>query len=237
VPNGPTSIRHVATTVVGQTQPVSGQVSPSALRSYNTELVPHKFEVVTPDSVQTPSQVAQLFQLMQRNASESTQSARSLPVLGGTYWPGLTLSSGTHSIAHGVQSATVSWLVGRMQLGYGLTGYFTVAGTASSGGAIEVATTFAHGFSTGDTVSIQGIVGTYEANGLWPVTVVDTTHFTLQRSFYVNAYSSGGIIRAVPPTISELSQDPTNGRISLSVYGQPVTVDLWFYPTPVAVRS
>lgn len=50
----------------------------------------------------------------------------------------------------------------------------------------------AHGLTTNDTVSIAGVGGTVAANGMWAVTVVSTTQFTLQSSTYANAWTGGG---------------------------------------------
>ena len=50
----------------------------------------------------------------------------------------------------------------------------------------------AHGFATGDTVTIHGIVGTTEANGTWIITKVDVDNYTLDESVYAAAWVSGG---------------------------------------------
>lgn len=42
--------------------------------------------------------------------------------------------------------------------------------------------------------SVQGIVGTVEANGVFPYTIVDATHIDLVGSAFANAYVSGGAI-------------------------------------------
>lgn len=49
-----------------------------------------------------------------------------------------------------------------------------------------------HGWSTGDTVTIHGVLGCTEANGTWIITKVDADNFTLDESVYANAYTSGG---------------------------------------------
>lgn len=71
----------------------------------------------------------------------------------------------------------------------------TVNGAISSGGLIQLQTSAVHGYSTGDWVEIAGVGGTVEANGYWQITVVDTTHFTLNGSTFVNAYASTGSSR------------------------------------------
>ena len=67
-----------------------------------------------------------------------------------------------------------------------------VANATNNAGLIEIQTAFANSLSTGSRVVIDGVVGTTEANGAWIVTVIDSTHFTLQGSTFVNAYVSGG---------------------------------------------
>lgn len=64
---------------------------------------------------------------------------------------------------------------------------------ANQGGLIIV-TTAANTLESGDIVQLSGTVGTVEANGQWIVTVIDTTHFTLNNSTFANAYVSGGTV-------------------------------------------
>lgn len=45
---------------------------------------------------------------------------------------------------------------------------------------------------TNDTVIVTGITGTTEANGVWPMTLIDAAHIELQGSVFANAYVSGG---------------------------------------------
>lgn len=86
--------------------------------------------------------------------------------------------------------------------GVAYTTSFTVTGCANNGaGLIRVAVSGGHGFLTGDRVVITGVVGTVEANCVafgtggtkfWPINVIDSTHFDLIGSAFVNAYSSAG---------------------------------------------
>jgi hypothetical protein len=69
---------------------------------------------------------------------------------------------------------------------------------------------------TGDICNISGILGTVEANGSFPITVIDDTHFELQGSTFVNVYISGGT--AVDVTSPANAQAPTVA-ISLSKDG------------------
>jgi hypothetical protein len=73
----------------------------------------------------------------------------------------------------------------------------TVTAMVSAAGLIKVATSAAHGFETGDIVQLSGTAGTVEANGQWVVTVIDTTHFTLNNSTFANAYVSGGTVQHI----------------------------------------
>jgi hypothetical protein len=79
--------------------------------------------------------------------------------------------------------------------------------TLGSGVVVAVETATAHGLTTGDTVNFAGIVGTTELNkGLWTVTVVDTTNFTLDGTDGddFTAYTSGG-------TVQETTEDDFEG--------------------------
>lgn len=71
----------------------------------------------------------------------------------------------------------------------------TVTGAASSGGLIQLSVLDSTGFSVGDVVSVNGIAGTTEANGLWTVSAVQSSpaKITLATSTFTNAYTSGGV--------------------------------------------
>jgi len=83
-----------------------------------------------------------------------------------------------------------------------------VAGATSASGLIKIQTTSAHGLITGDVVTIAGVTGTTEANGTWAITVVDTTHFTLNNSVFTNAYVSGGTVTFDGAVWSSTAQSP-----------------------------
>lgn len=61
-------------------------------------------------------------------------------------------------------------------------------------GGIQVETTVDHNLVSNEVVTISGVEGTIEANGIWSVTVIDATNFTLQQSAFVNAYTTGGTV-------------------------------------------
>lgn len=45
------------------------------------------------------------------------------------------------------------------------------------------------------TVTVEGVLGTTEANGTWEFTIIDPTHIVLKGSRFMNTYGSGGTIR------------------------------------------
>lgn len=59
-------------------------------------------------------------------------------------------------------------------------------------GLIRVRSTAHHKLHDGDKVTIQGVVGTVEANGTWIIDVVSNDEFDLIGSAFVNTYVSGG---------------------------------------------
>jgi len=63
----------------------------------------------------------------------------------------------------------------------------------------------AHGFTTGQQITIAGVVGNTAANGAWSITVVDADHFSLSGSVGNGAYTSGGT--AVNPFACLFSPD------------------------------
>jgi len=61
-------------------------------------------------------------------------------------------------------------------------------------GLVRITTGASHGLSTGNKVFIKDVGGATEANGLWTVTVVNSTTIDLQSSTFTNTYSSGGSV-------------------------------------------
>lgn len=57
---------------------------------------------------------------------------------------------------------------------------------------IVIQTTTSHFYSTSDRVAITGVLGNTAANGVWTITVIDATHFSLNGSVGSVAYTSGG---------------------------------------------
>jgi hypothetical protein len=100
--------------------------------------------------------------------------------------------------------STGEYLLGISQTGLTLEnldtlapGTIAITGAASNGGPnfirIQLGSTAT--LTTGQIISISGVVGTTEANKEgWVITVIDGTHFDLQGSTFTNAYVSGGTI-------------------------------------------
>lgn len=63
---------------------------------------------------------------------------------------------------------------------------------ATNAAPIVVHTGVSHGLSSGNVVSIEGVLGNTAANGVWTITVVDATHFSLNGSSGNGAYTGGG---------------------------------------------
>ena len=70
-----------------------------------------------------------------------------------------------------------------------------LAGSTYTPGRIQLTTDAPHGLTTGDMIIVEGLVnGTVEAGGLWRVTVLDATNFTLDGSRFRTPYAGGGTI-------------------------------------------
>jgi hypothetical protein len=75
-----------------------------------------------------------------------------------------------------------------------VSGVANLAVTGATNATPIVITTATHGLSTGDYVTITGVIGNTNANGTWVVTVIGGTTFSLDGSSGNAAYSSGGIV-------------------------------------------
>ena len=122
----------------------------------------------------------------------------------------------------GLQNAAglTPWL----QFGEFLWWYFSAThsipiGYLSYTSPISVGLATPHGFSTGDRVVISGAQGMTSANGTWPITVTDNTHFTL------NGSSANGAWIAGSGTVSGGSMgyyDPVTTAAANSALGRPL---------------
>ncbi len=66
---------------------------------------------------------------------------------------------------------------------------------ASNASPIVIGTTTAHGFGTGQQVTVAGVLGNTNANGDWTATYVDPTHFSLDGSSGNAPYTGGGTVQ------------------------------------------
>lgn len=66
---------------------------------------------------------------------------------------------------------------------------------ATNATPIVITTSTAHGYSTGMVVEISGVGGNTAANGIWTITVVNSTQFSLQQSAGNGNYTSGGVVK------------------------------------------
>jgi hypothetical protein len=70
----------------------------------------------------------------------------------------------------------------------------TVLGAAAgTGGVVRLTVNGTTQAKTRDEVRVLGVLGTIEANGTFPMTVVDSTHIELQGTIFLHGYTSGGI--------------------------------------------
>ncbi len=104
-----------------------------------------------------------------------------------------------------------------------------ITGAASSGAPnlIRITAT-GHGYQTGDTVNISGVVGTTEANGTWVITRIDADTFDLEGSTFANAYTSGGASNLPNTALSSV----WNGSASDGIY---LPDDKYSYQTALKV--
>lgn len=69
----------------------------------------------------------------------------------------------------------------------------TVLGAAAgSGGVVRLTVNATAQAKTGEQVRVAGVLGTTEANGVFPMIVVDANHIELQGTVFVHPYVSGG---------------------------------------------
>jgi VCBS repeat-containing protein len=87
----------------------------------------------------------------------------------------------------------------------GVTGALATA-IGTGGGPISITTATAHGLVTGDKVTISGVSGFAAANGSFTVTVVDSTHFTLNGVTTIGNGTGG--------TFSSVSHFPTDAVLN-----------------------
>jgi Tfp pilus tip-associated adhesin PilY1 len=71
-------------------------------------------------------------------------------------------------------------------------------------GEIMITTAVDHRFSDGDTVVVEDVQGTTEANNTWTITWLSSTTLRLDDSAYSNSYISGGTATEVDPSWNDI---------------------------------
>ncbi len=82
--------------------------------------------------------------------------------------------------------------------------YPKAVGGATNASPVVITTTTAHGYTTGDVVSVSGVNGNGGANGNYSITVLTSTTFSLDGSTGTGAYTSGGYVAKVNQEISNI---------------------------------
>lgn len=72
--------------------------------------------------------------------------------------------------------------------------------TAVAAGPPAVLTVPAHGYSSGNAISVIGVRGAVELNGVWPIEVVDASRISLAFSPTSSPYTGGGFCARSPVT-------------------------------------
>ena len=95
----------------------------------------------------------------------------------------------------------------------------SITGAASNGGPnlIRIAASTST-LSNGQNVLVSGVNGTVEANGKWAITVIDGSHFDLQGSTFVHAYTNSGTVNTT--TINSNSRGVVF-VVPAGIYGSP----------------
>jgi hypothetical protein len=109
------------------------------------------------------------------------------------------------------QTAPAPFLVTSMTYAIPLSITGTGAGT---GGKVRLTVSSTANLTTGEirTVALAG--GTTEANGVWPITVVDGTHVDLDGSTFVNAWTSGGTLSGQATMTASGTLPPLGAQIT-----------------------
>lgn len=74
-------------------------------------------------------------------------------------------------------------------------GALVITGAADNGsGLIRITVASTASLTTGDVKTLSAVGGVPNANGTWPITVIDGTHFDLDSSTFAGSYTSGGVV-------------------------------------------
>lgn len=96
---------------------------------------------------------------------------------------------------------------------------------ASEADPIVIETATPHGLATDDWVAVVRVVGNKGANGIWQVTVVDPTHFSLQESAATEEYISGGLWHKAIAGIINLPLERVNETLYKGTASEAVNLE------------
>lgn len=133
--------------------------------------VPFREKIYTANELQTPAQVARALQQLQREIALGTQSARTNPMLGGTYFASRGFAAGVPlTFAHKVATTgQVAWLRSGMRIG----------ATPAIGDIFEVSQSAARGTITlVATCNMVADLYFYERPGAQGYTTPDNTEYS-----------------------------------------------------------
>ena len=150
----------------------------------------------------------------------------------------------TTAAPHGLTTGAVVSIGGLEQAG-GLA----ISSLTSSGGLVEVATPVAHGLTSGWSVVLFNATGPANAAcGVWTVTVVDGTHFTLNGSIFDASVTATGLLYALAfadsswtITVTGASSFTLNGSTAAGPFTTPTVFsrvyqlagNTWVAPAPI----
>ncbi|MFA5395530.1 MAG: hypothetical protein WC346_05860 [Methanogenium sp.] len=106
---------------------------------------------------------------------------------------------------------TAKW-TGVTRVGGSFEATKNISAMADNGSGSIRLTLSTHTWVDGDIVQVLGLIttgGSYEANGVWPIISVDSTHVDLVGSTYVNTRASGGTIQNITAKAVILSSSVT----------------------------
>jgi type IV pilus assembly protein PilY1 len=138
----------------------------------------------------------------------STTTVRKLFTCVGICAAGATLTDAAHAF-HTSNTALVALPTST----FGISGVSSISSLTRSGTTATATTSAAHGFATGQSVTIAGANGA-EYNGLFTVTVTDSTHFTFVVAENPTSPATGTITMARPVasfTIASLGRAAASG--------------------------
>ncbi len=105
-----------------------------------------------------------------------------------------------------------------------VTGTAINIANATFANPIQITTAAAHGYTTGQLVVISGVNGNTNANGVFTITVVNSTNFTLNGIVGNAPYTSGGAV-GVPLSTSSLASVELSTTITSGNYAGVMRTD------------